>query len=137
MSYYLVDQAGTIIHVDCRNTNDTPCVAIMLGAYDGFNFGFPTLGVELIAHSGTIIIGPLSDLLHAVGCGTGFRLTTVFCHHEDLVTGMNKNKSGMTTHILTGTQRSKIDTDREKRTKNKVQTEMTAEIKCLSEYEFV
>ena len=85
---YCSDQSGKYIHVDERNATNSPCVAITLGAYDGFLFCLPSLNLELHAPSGTAIIGPFSHLLHAVGGGTGVRVTSVYCQHEDIATGV-------------------------------------------------
>ena len=68
-----------IICIDEKNANVTPFVAIMIGAFDGFKFCFPTIGVEFSACSGTMIIGSFAELLHTVACGSGIRLTAVFC----------------------------------------------------------
>ena len=64
--------------------------------------------MDVITPSGSIVIGPFSDLLHAVGGGTGVRLTCVFCQHQDLVDGHKKNKKGEITHLLTGARKSII-----------------------------
>ena len=126
-----------IIHIDERNAKDTPCVAIMIGAFDGFKICFPTIGVECGAHSGTMIIGSFAELLHTVACGSGIRLTAVFCQHEDLVTGIKRKKNGDITYVLTGARRSKLDTLRETISMHTDPNDITAVIKCLSDYDFV
>ena len=96
------------------------------------------MGVDLDAHLGTIIIGQFSDLIHAVGSGTGVRFTAVFCQHEDLVTGVKRDKAGKITHILSGERRSKLDIAGDlKHPEGNVNREKTAVINCLREYEFI
>ena len=77
----------------------------MIGAFDGFKICFLTIGVEFSACSGTMIIGSFAELLHAVACGSGIRLTAVFCQHEDLVTGIKRKNNGDITYVLIGERR--------------------------------
>ena len=135
ISHFLVDKAGKYIHVDWRNATNTPCVAIMIGAYSGFKFAFPTIGLECNAPSGSIVVGPFSDLLHAVSGGTGIRLTSVFCQHEDLVSGFKRNKDGNITHFLTGARRSVVDERNDKEAKGG--NKRSAKMSFLAKYEFI
>jgi hypothetical protein len=108
LNSYLLDKAGKYIHVDRLNTTKSPCVTITIGAYDGFRFCFPTLNTEIHAPSGTAIIGTFDSLLHAVSCGTGVRISLVYCQHEDIVTGLKSHKNAQDRHI-TGARRSFSD----------------------------
>ena len=96
------------------------------------------MGVDLDAHLGTIIIGQFSDLIHAVGSGTGVRFTAVFCQHENLVTGVTRDKAAKLTDILSCAPRSKIDIARDlKYWEGDVNRKKTAVINCLREHEFI
>ena len=136
MSHLLVDNAGKYIHVDERNAKGTPCVAIMFGAYEDFDFSFPTLGLNILSPSGTLIIGPFAELLHAVGGGTGVRLTVVYCQHEDLVYGYKKNSKGEKTQILTDARRSIKDRLRDEKAKIDKSVKPSAKIDFLQNYPF-
>jgi hypothetical protein len=107
LRHYATTNAGTYIHNDEDNTPDKPCVAIMFGAYTGFNFAFPTCGIEIFAPSGTIVIGPMRDLIHAVGGGIGIRVTLVFCQHLVAVDGIMKSAGKI--KVMHGARPSKID----------------------------
>jgi hypothetical protein len=109
LQHYATPNAGTWIHNDEDNTPDTPCVAIMFGAYSGFNFAFPTCGIEVFAPSGTIVVSSMRDLIHAVGGGIGIRITLVFCQHEVAVKGIMQHND--TYKILHGARPSKTDID--------------------------
>jgi hypothetical protein len=74
------ENAGTAIHNDPQNNG--PCVAIMIGAYDGFDFVYPTCNKVLKAPSGTILVSNMKDLLHGVGGGKGIRVTLVYAQHD-------------------------------------------------------
>jgi hypothetical protein len=106
---YLLDNAGKYIHVDRLNTTKSPCVTITVGAYDGFRFCFPTLNTEIHAPSGTAIIGTFDSLLHAVGAGTGVRISLVYCQHEEIVRGRKEHKNN-NVRVLTGARKSLRDT---------------------------
>jgi len=85
------DRAGTHIHNDPYN--EGPAVALVLGAFDGFDFVFPTCGKRIKAPSGTVIVANMKDLLHGVSGGTGVRVTLVFAQHETGL-GVYKPKNG-------------------------------------------
>jgi hypothetical protein len=74
------DKVGTHIHND--SNNDEPAVAVVFGAFDGFDFVYPTCGKWIKAPSGTILVGNMKDLLHGVSDSTGVRLTLVLAQHE-------------------------------------------------------
>jgi hypothetical protein len=130
LANYVAKDAGTWIHNDESNTPGTPCVAIMLGAYEGFNFAFPTCGVEIAAPSGTIVVASMRDLIHAVGGGVGLRITLVFCQHEEASNGVMRHKT-VDSLVLSGA-RSSI-TDRKKIAEG----EVVPTIAGLDKYEFV
>jgi hypothetical protein len=109
LRHYATTNAGTYIHNDEDNTPDMPCVAIMFGAYTGFNFAFPTCGIEIFAPSGTIVVGPMRDLIHAVGGGIGIRVTLVFCQHSVAAHGIMKSAGNR--KVMHGARPSKIDMD--------------------------
>jgi hypothetical protein len=99
------DKAGTHIHNDPNNGG--PAVAIVLGAFDGFDFVYPTCGKRIKAPSGTILVGNMRDLLHGVSGGTGLRLTLVFAQHETGL-GIYKPKNGKC-RVLSHAKRSEED----------------------------
>ena len=94
--------------VDDENAKDTPNVAIMMGAYEGFDYYYPTLHLQVKAPSGTVFIGQFSDLLHAVGGGTGVRTTTVYCQHEIVARGERVLANGEHQKLV-GAKRNKGD----------------------------
>ena len=123
---YYDDHAGTVLHNDANNTKGSPSVAIMLGAYDGFDFVYPTIGKTIKAPSGTILVGDMHDLLHGVGGGNGIRLTLVFCQHESCLG--KKTQSDGSVLVLNGAKTSRQDT--------KKKGEEIARIEGLDAYEF-
>ena len=122
---YCVKNAGKWIHVDDENAEDTPNVAIVSGAFVGFDYFFHTLHLRVEAPSGMTFIGQFSDLLHAVGRGTGVRVTTVYCQHEIIARKKRKLKSGI--HKLVGAKRSRSDV---------ALGDKCAKIKCVTQYRF-
>jgi hypothetical protein len=98
----------------------------MLGAYDGFDFVYPTIGKTIKAPSGTILVGDMHDLLHGVGGGNGIRLTLVFCQHESCLG--KKTQSDGSVLVLNGAKTSRQDT--------KKKGEEIARIEGLDAYEF-
>ena len=122
---YCVKKSGKYVHVDDANAINTPNVAIMQGAYDGYPFVFPTLRLSVNAPAGSAFIGDFARLLHAVGDGSGVRLTSVFCQHECIVTGEKRYKN-LKVLKLTGAKRNKKDMLRSDR----------AKIRCLGDGTF-
>jgi hypothetical protein len=108
---YHSDDAGTVTHTDVSNTPKTPCVAMMLGAYNGFDFAYPTCGTVISAPSGTIIVSSMYDLIHCVGPGYGIRITLVFCQHA-VCSEMKMIAKGSAPRHLHGARRSKKDYER-------------------------
>ena len=108
LDVYCVKNAGKWIHVDDQNAEDTPNVAIVSGAFVGFDYYFPTLHLRVEAPSGMTFIGQFADLLHAVGGGTGVRVTTVYCQHEIIARKKRKLKNNRC-HKLIGAKRSRSD----------------------------
>ena len=80
----------------------------MIGAYDGFDYTFPTLHCRVAPPSGTLMIGQFSDLLHAVAGGTGVRATAVYCQHELMARGEKKLMNGTLLKLI-GARMSKDD----------------------------
>lgn len=105
MKRHYRENAGTAIHNDVRNNG--PCVALMIGAYEGFDFVYPTCNKVLKAPSGTIIVSNMKDLLHGVGGGKGIRVTLVYAQH-DMCLGKFLPKTGQR-KILYGAKTSSED----------------------------
>jgi hypothetical protein len=104
---YYHDQAGTVLHNDEYNTKGKPCVAIMFGAYEGFDYVYPTTGKTIKAPSGTILVADMHTLLHGVGGGTGIRCTLVFCQHASGLGKLElKNGSKL---VINGAKTSRAD----------------------------
>jgi hypothetical protein len=123
-------EAGCVFHNDGNNMPGTPVVAVVLGAYDDFDFYLPTCGYRIKAPSGTVICGELADILHGVGCGTGVRLTICFAQHECAVTGVLRGPSGQSGRAMVGARLSVADRELVEKGLE------TAKITGLSMYEF-
>jgi hypothetical protein len=128
---YLHDKAGTMLHTDRDNIG--PCVALFFGAYEGFDYYFPTLDVRIRAPSGTALLGDMHSLLHAVGGGTGVRFTLVYAQHKQAL-GVLHSKTKR--RVLAGAKRSKKDWDRERKAVMEGRESDIAIIEGLSMYDF-
>ena len=65
-------------------------------------------------------------MIHAVGGGTGVRITCVYCQHEDLVTSIKKVKKQGKFYIMMGARCSVTESTKQDQ----------AKIACLSKYNF-
>jgi hypothetical protein len=133
---YFHPKAGTMLHNDKDNAKGTPCVAIFLGAYDGFDYYFPTMGIKMEALSGSVLVGDMEAFLHGVGGGTGVRITLVYCQHKQVVDGVLKTRRGEPDRVLVGAKRSQSDVKRERKAEGKGKRVKTAVIEGLSKYDF-
>ena len=129
---YLHKKAGTMVHTDKDNTG--PCVALFFGAYEGFDYHFPTLDIRVKAPSGTALVGDMKLLIHAVGGGTGVRFSLVYAQHKQAVDGVLVTKNSC--RVLAGAKRSKKDVDRENTMALAGNECNTAVILGLSMYDF-
>jgi hypothetical protein len=127
---YQGNKAGCVLHNDANNMPGAPAVAVVLGAYDDFDFYLPTCRYRIKAPSGTVLCGELADILYGVGSGTGIRLTICFAQHECAVTGVLRGANGEPGRAMVGARLSVSDRERIKKGLE------VAQIKGLSMYDF-
>lgn len=73
---------GIHVHRDKNNSLGKVGAIFTLGSFQGFSQHLLPYGVEIECPNGGLLWADTSDLMHAVGKGTGFRISIVFCNHH-------------------------------------------------------